>query len=395
MGTQAVEPVVACPKCQYRFPLSRALTGPIEAQVAQRLQAEYEERDRRREEEVRRRVVEAAARATEKAKTNQDVELKALREQVTEQHAAIAKLQDAELAHRKRARELQEREQELKLEIERQVEARVKDVEETVTKRALEQHRLKDAEKDKQLADVRRQLEEANRKAQQGSQQLQGEVAELDLEAQLRQTFPLDQFEAVATGQRGADVLQRVVDKRGQVCGTIIWERKNAKNFSESWVPKLREDQRDSRAELAVLVTPNVPKDVNVFGPHGGVWVVTPGAMGPLGQALRAGLLEVERTRAAAEGQAGKQAALIEYVSGTEFRLRVEAMLDPVLAMMDDFEKERRATETNWARRQKRHEQIVRGVSGLWGDISGILGTLPAPKQLQLPAGEEADKEAA
>src|SRR5881396_1218593 len=128
------------------------------------------------------------------------------------------------------------------LEVERRVDAAVKAAETAATERALEQHRFKDAEKDKQLADVRHQLEEANRKAQQGSQQTQGEVAEQDLEAQLHQAFPLEKFETVATGQRGADVLQRVVDQRGQVCGTIIWERKNAKNFSETWIPKLRED---------------------------------------------------------------------------------------------------------------------------------------------------------
>lgn len=393
MSTPVAEPIVACPRCKHRFPLSKALTGPIEAQVAQRLQSEYEKRERQHEEEVQRRVSEAAARAVEKAKIDQAVELKALREQVTEQRAAISKLQNEELAQRKRARQIEEREKSLKLEIERGVDARVKAAEEAATKRALEQHRLKDAEKDKQLADVCRQLEEANRKAQQGSQQLQGEVAELDLETQLRMAFPIDQFETVATGQRGADVLQRVVDQRGQVCGIIIWERKNAKNFSDTWAPKLREDQREARAQLAVLVTPTLPKDLSTFGQYGGVWVAAPLAMVPLGQALRAGLLEVARTRIIAEGQAGKQATLLQYVSSTEFRQRIEAMLDPVLAMLDDFNKERRTVETNWARRQKRHEQIMRGITGLWGDVSGIVGTLPAPKQLQLPSGEEGSSE--
>ena len=94
------------------------------------------------------------------------------------------------------------------------------------------------------------------------------------------------------------------------------------------------------------------------------------------------------RARIVAGGQAGKQTALLAYVSGTEFRQRVEAMLDPLIAIIADFDKERRNSETNWARRQKRHEQLMRGITGLWGDVSGIIGTLPAPKQLQLPAGE-------
>src|SRR5207249_1974338 len=159
-----------------------------------------------------------------------------------------------ELEQRKRARELEAREKALALDVERQVDARSKAVEEDAAKRVQDQHRLKDAEKDKLINDLKRQLEEAIRKVQQGSQQVQGEVAELDLEQQLRQGFPKDEIEPVANGQRGADVLQRVVDQHGKVCGTIMWERKNARNFSDAWVPKLREDQRASRAEIAVVV---------------------------------------------------------------------------------------------------------------------------------------------
>jgi hypothetical protein len=234
------------------------------------------------------------------------------------------------------------------------------------------------------------------RKLQQGSQQRQGEVAESDLEAQLRQAFPLDRFEAIATGLRGADILQRVVDQGGHLCGTIIWERKNAKNFSDTWIPKLRDDQRAARAELAVLVSTTLPRDVTtVFGQYGGVWVAAPAAAVPLAGALRHELLETSRTRIVAEGQAGKQTALLAYVSGTEFRQRVEAVLDPIIGMIDDLERERRAIETHWARRRQRHEQIMRAMVGMWGDVSGIIGTLSAPKQLQLPTAAGSDKEAA
>jgi len=382
------EPVVTCPECGHRFPLSKALVGPIEAEVAQRLEAKYKQRERQHEEEAQRRLQEATARAAQKAEAEQSTEMEALRQQASEQRDAITKLQAQELEQRKRARELEAREKALALEVERQVDTRSKAVEEETAKRLLEQQRLKDAEKDKVITDLRRQLEDAMLKVQQGSQQVQGEVAELDLEEQLRQAFPKDKVEPVAKGQRGADVLQHVVDPRGQACGTIIWERKNAKNFAETWVPKLREDQRASRAEVAVLVSMTVPKDVAVLGQHGGVWVTIPAAALSLAIALRGQLLEVARARIVAEGQAGKQTDLLAYVSGTEFRQRVEAMLDPLIAIIDDFDKERRNSETIWARRQKRHEQLMRGITGLWGDVSGIIGTLPAPKQLQLPAGE-------
>ncbi len=397
MNTQsnAAEPVVTCPECGHGFALSKALVGPIEAQVVQRLEAKYQQRERQRDEEVQRQITEATARAAERAKAEQAQETTALRQEVTEQRAAIATLQAQELEQRKRARELEAREKALVLEIERQVDARTKAVEEETAKRVREQHRLKDAEKDKVIADLRRQLEEAVAKAQQGSQQTQGEVAELDLEQQLRQAFPKDEIEPVAKGQRGADVLQRVVDPRGQVCGTIIWERKNAKNYSETWVPKLRQDQRANRAEVAVLVTPALPKDLTVFGQRAGVWVTVPGAAIPLAEALRGGLLEAARVRVATEDQAGKQVALVAYVSSKEFQQRIEAALEPVKALADDLEKERKILEANWARREKRHTQIAREIVGLWGDVSGIVGTLATPKQLQLPAGEEGNKEAA
>src|SRR5262249_48287155 len=131
-----------------------------------------------------------------------------------------------------------------------------------------EQQRLKDLEKDKVIGDLRRQLEDAVRKAQQGSQQIQGEVAELDLEHQLRQAFPRDEFEVVSTGQRGADIVQRVMDPHGLV-GTITYEVKNTKNFMEGWIPKLREDQRAKGAELAVLVSAMLPKDITTFANRG------------------------------------------------------------------------------------------------------------------------------
>jgi hypothetical protein len=312
MSNHVVEPFVKCPKCEYQFPLNKAVRESIEVQVARRIELEHIEHEAEQEERI--------------------------------------------------------------------------------LKRAAEQHRLRDAAKDKQLADVRRQLEEAQRKAQQSSQQLQGEVAELDLESQLRHAFPLDQFETIATGQRGADLLQRVVDQSGRICGSIIWERKNAKNFSDTWIPKLREDQRESRADAAVLITGRLPKDICPFGLQGRVWVASPLVAVPLAHALRVTLLEIARIRILTEGHASKQVALTEYVSSNEFRQRLEAMLEPTSALIEDFERERRSVEAAWARRQKLHQQITRSISRLFGDISGIMGTLLMPPRLQLsPADEPPD----
>lgn len=386
---QAEDPVVVCPECKHAFPLTKALTGPIEAAIARQLETEYQKRDRERAGEFERCVAEASAAAVETAHAAEAMELAELRQEAQEQRETITRMQEQELAQRKRARELEARERALALDVERQVDARAATIEEEVAMRISEQHRLKDQEKDKQLADLRHQLEDVTRKAQQGSQQLQGEVAELDLEAQLRQAFPNDEIKPISAGQRGADILQRVRDARGQVYGTILYEVKNTKTFSDAWLPKLREDQRERGAELAVLVTTVLPKDVVTFASRGGAWVSGFSAFLALAHALRWGLIEVARTRVIAEGQAGKQAELLAYCGGTEFKQRIEAMLEPVIAMIDDFDKERQMIETAWARRRKRNEQIVKGLAGLYGDVGAIIGTLPRLARLELPPGPD------
>jgi hypothetical protein len=186
----------------------------------------------------------------------------------------------------------------------------------------------------------------------------------------------------VANGQKGADIVHKVMDDQGLV-GTILYEVKNTKAFSEGWIQKLREDQRAKGAEIAVLMSSVLPREIGTFASRGGVWVTSCAACLPLAMALRWGLLEAARIRVVAENQAGKQADLLTYCGGTEFRQRIEAILDPVLALVEDLDKERQATETLWSRRRKRHEQIARGIAGLYGDVSAILGTLPRIQRLR------------
>ncbi len=382
---QAAEQLVSCPKCGNQFALSKVLTGPIEAQVARRLEAEHQLRERERVEEFRRRLAAAAAKAAEKARADNAAEVAMMKEQLAEQGQRVTQLQEAELTLRKRAWQLEEKAKSMSLEVERQVDERAKKVEEETATRVTEQHRLKDLEKDKQLADLRRRLEEATRKAQEGSQQLHGEVAELDVEAHLRQAFPRDQVEVVSNGQRGADVLHRIVDGRGQVCGTVLYEVKNTKAFADPWISKLRDDQRTTGAEIAVLVSTALPKELSTFGSRSGVWVTGLATWLPLAHALRMCVVEAARARVVAEGQSEKQAALVEYCGSTRFRQRVEAILDAIAAMMDDSNRVCRAIEAMSARQNQRYGQMLRAVSGLWGDVGGILGTLPQLQRLELP----------
>jgi hypothetical protein len=389
--SQVTEPVVVCPKCQNVIPLTKALTGPIESQVARRLEAQYQAREREILDGFKQQLATEQKKAASKARSDQAVEVAAMKEQLAEQAERIAQHERVELQLRKRTRDLEAKEKALGLEVERKVDERAKAIEATVA----EQYRLKDLKWEKQFSDLRAQVEEANRKAQQGSQQLQGEVAEGDVEAQLRQAFPQDQITAVAVGQRGADILHKVVDAGGKVVGSILYEVKNTKAFSDTWLPKLRDDQRSVSAEIAVLVTQSLPKEVATFAQRGSVWVTGFGTWLPLAYALRCCVAEAARARLVAEGQTEKQATLLAYCGGTEFRQRIEAMAEGLAGLMSEINRGRRGMESLCARQTKLVEQVARAMAGLYGDVGGITGTLPKLGKLELPPGDSPPGEAA
>ncbi len=397
MGTQSqvAEPVVVCPKCKEVIALTKALTGPIELMVARRLEAQYQAREREMLDGFKQQLATEKQMAASKALSGQAVEIAAMKEQLAEQADRIAEHQRAELEFRKQTRDLEAKQKALGLEVERKVDERAKAIEAAVANRLADQYRLKDLEREKQLSDLRAKLEEANRKAQQGSQQLQGEVAEGDIEAQLRQAFPQDQITAVGVGQRGADILHKVVDASGKVVGSILYEVKNTKAFSDTWLPKLRDDQRTVGAEIAVLVTHSLPKEVATFAQRGSVWVPGLGTWLPLAYAVRCCVAEAARARQVAEGQTEKQATLLAYCGGTEFRQRIEAMAEGLAGLVSEIGRERRGMESMWARRTKLVEPVARAMAGLYGDVGGITGTLPKLAKLELPPGDSAGGEAA
>ena len=213
---------------------------------------------------------------------------------------------------------------------------------------------------------------------------------EADLEESLREAFPPDAIEPVATGQRGADLLQKVRDARGAAVGGILWEIKNTKVFSDKWLGKLREDQRACGADIAVIVTKAMPDGIASFGQQDGVWIVSPSLAPALAGALRHGLLETARARVASDNQNEKQAALYAYLSGLEFKQRIESILEPLLALHAEQEKDRRAIEAGWARKEKALRQAITGLAQLYGGVSGVVGgVLPRIEQLELPAPED------
>jgi len=375
------EQSIACPSCGKKIPLTRALRAEIEQSVERELRAKYEQR---LEADVQRAEKDAASKAEKKLAQ----ELVALRDQINEQAKDLDEARRNELAMRRRERELERKQQDLELEMERKLgQERARLVADT-QERFAEEHRLKDAEKERQLADMRRQIEDLKRKAEQGSQQLQGEVGEEELESLLRSSFPSDDIQPIGQGVRGADLHQIVVDSRSRKCGSILWECKNTKHWNDGWLAKLKQDQRALHADVAVLVSAVMPKGCTRFALIDDV-LVTDFACAPcLAGVLRANLSELARTRAAAMHKEEKLELLHRYLSGVEFRQRVEAVVEAFTAMRHDLDQERRAAERQWARRARQIDAVTLNVSGMYGDLQGILPALPSIRQLELPAGD-------
>ena len=290
---------------------------------------------------------------------------------------------------RKKERELERKQQELELTVAREMDKeRTRLVTET-QERLAEEHRLKDAEKEKQLGDMRRQIEDLKRKAEQGSQQLQGEAGEGELESLLRANFPSDEFNAIGQGVRGADVHQIVIDPRGSKIGAIVWECKNTRNWSDGWIAKLKQDQRLLHADVAVLVTATLPKGCTRFALIEGVLVTDFACAAGLAAVLRSNLCQLAQARRAAISKEESLELLYRYLSGVEFRHRVEAVVEAFTAMRHDLDQERRAAERQWARRSRQIDAVTFNVSGMYGDLQGLVPALPPIALLELPEAEE------
>nr|MBA3968000.1 DUF2130 domain-containing protein [Nitrospirales bacterium] len=273
------------------------------------------------------------------------------------------------------------------LTIEKRVQEGLTATRDQAKKEAEEGLKFKVMEKEQTIASMQKQIEELKRRAEQGSQQLHGEVQELELEAMLRSKFPLDQIQPVAKGEHGGDVLHRVASLFGQACGTILWESKRTKNWSDGWLIKLREDQRQAKAEIAIIVSQALPIKVETFEFIDGVWVTHPKVALPLAIAMRNTLMEVAGARQASEGQQTKMEMVYQYLMGPRFRQRVQAIVEGFSSMNEDLDKERKVIMKQWAKREEQIDRVMQATVGMYGDLQGIAGkTLQEIEGLELKA---------
>ena len=286
----------------------------------------------------------------------------------------LAEAQKAQAELIRKERELDDARREMDLTVEKRVQESLSAVRDKASREAEAGLKLKLTEKEQTITGMQRQIEELKRKAEQGSQQLQGEVQELELESQLKTKFPHDTIQPVPKGRLGGDILQQVVNPLGNHCGTLLWECKRTKNWSDGWLAKLREDQRAAKADLAVIVSAVVPKGLDGFDFIDGIWIVEPRFAIPVAIALRQSIVELAGVRQTREGLQTKMGMVYEYLTGPMFRQRVEAIVERFSEMHEDLDKERRAIMRLWAKREEQIRGVIDSTAGMYGDLQGIGG---------------------
>ena len=361
--------------------------------AARRAIREAEDAKRAIEVEIARRVNEqaitAADRAREEVANQYAAELDDVRSQVAEKDAKLAEAQEAEIAARRAVREAEDAKRETELLVERRLDEQRRQVREQALNERDDEYRLKLQEKERQLSDLKEKLAEAQRKADLGSQQLKGDVLEVDLFDTLSSAFLGDTFERVKKGQKGGDTIQTVRNSSGLVCGRIKWESKYTQNWNDTWLPKLREDQRAAKCDLAALMSDVLPDGVDYFDLIDGVWVSSIATVVPMAAALRRGLIETAMARRSAAGADSNKDQVYRYLTGPEFRARVQGVIEPVLQMRNSLESEKRSAARQFASRDKQLERVVMSLSGMYGDLQGLAGaSLPTVPGLALPEPE-------
>ena len=389
---------IECPHCHSSFRLNETLTAPLVEETRRRYERELEEKEQELHERLEAQAKAEAIKAKQKLDSvvaERDAQLSELGDMLKSADQKLAESRKAELEFRKKQRELDDKLKDAELEIEKRLQVALEPLRLRARQEAEDQQRLRLAEKEKTIADLQSKLQEAIRKAEQGSQQMQGEVQELDLERRLREAFVRDTIEPVAKGQQGGDVLQRVLSASGDVSGAILWESKRTKHWSPAWIDKLKQDQRAARADLAVIVTQAMPQGVTTFTELDGVWVTTPELAIALAGALRLGLAEAFTARRAAAGQQDKMAILYQYMTGPQFRQRVLAIVEAFSTMQADLEAERRVVTKVWAKRAQQIDRVIDATSGMYGELQAIAGAAVLEIEgLELKALADPDPEA-
>lgn len=413
-----VEPTIICPKCNSEIKLNESLAEPLLQKAREEFQRQLAAREaeflkradelRIQQEQVARakeqiedqvaarlRVERGQIAAIEGKKAREaaaaDLELKEkeaaeLKDRLAKNNEKLAAAQKDQAELIRKQRELDEAKREIDLSIQKKVQEELVSIKAKAKQEAEDELKLKVSEKDQQILGMTRTIEELKRKAEQTSQQTQGEVLEVELEEILKAKFPTDIIEPVAKGELGADIVQRVNGAIGSPAGTILWESKRTKNWSDGWLPKLRDDQRRCGADIALIVSNVLPKNIETFDLVDSIWVAHPRCALPVAVAIRQSIIAANDTRILQQGQVSKAEEIYQYLTGKRFRQRLEAIVERFNDMREDLDKERKFMTRAWAKRETQLVSVLESTVGMYGDLQGIAGkAMPQIDSLDLP----------
>jgi hypothetical protein len=382
---------ITCPNCGTSISIDDVLTHQIESKLNKEFEKKEKTLRESLEKESQKTLLEKEEvlkkQVREELTKNQESEKKYLEEQLAEKDLKLKVATQNELTLRKEKQILKDEKDAFELEKIRQLDEERKEIEEAASKRATEAQQSRIDQLSKQLSDATKAKDELARKLEQGSQQTQGEVQEIILEELLKTEFIYDDVSPVPKGVTGADVVQTVRTKLGTECGTIIWESKKTKAWTEGWIKKLKEDQRSIKADIAIIVSSTLPDGAESISYRDGVWVCDITLAVSIATLLRQTLEAVARERTLSVGKNEKMENLYTYIHSTEFRQRIEVIVETFSSMKTSLDKERIYFEKSWSEKEKQIQRVIKNTVGIYGDLSGVV-QLQKIDALELPESE-------
>jgi hypothetical protein len=322
----------------------------------------------------RAKIEEAASKKAQFDLSQKDKALAEIQEVLKDQDAKLEAAQNAQAELIRMKRALDDEKRAMSLAIETQVQDKLLSVRNEAQQEVKLELQLKVKEKELTITAMQEQIEKLKERSEQGSEQRQGEALEIILEELLREKFPSDEIEPVAKGVHGGDILHHVKNDAGQRCGTILWESKRTKAWSDGWLSKLRDDQRQAEAAVALIVSKTLPKNVKNFELIDGVWVSDFQCLVPLAAMIRQSLIDLTAARRMSEGQNSKMASVYQYLTGPQFRNHMTAIIEKFNDMKEDLATEQNAMQKLWKKRNKQIEGVLGATAGMYGDLQGIAG---------------------
>ena len=410
---------IKCPNCHTEIDINNVLYHQLESELKRKFQSEVDSKRKEYKEalnklkaqeeaikEQKARFDEELKKATslkikeERSKLQQEIKkelekeqeesFELLKKELAQKSSEVKELSKVKIEIEKIKREKDEIELKIKAQAEAQLNQKLKEEREKIQKSIEETNELKFRQKEEQLKQLQEQLKIAQRKAEQGSMQLQGEVQELAIEEFLQDKFPFDVIEEIKKGARGGDCIQIVHTREVQNCGKIYYESKRTKEFQKTWIEKFKADMREKGADIGVLVTAVLPNGMDRMGMVDGVWVCTYEEFKGLSFVLRDSLIKLYHAKKSDENKTDKMSLLYQYLTSNEFKMQVEAIVEGFSTMQSDLDKEKRAMAKIWKQREKQLEKVLENTIGLYGSIKGIAGNAVGHvKALELPYSDE------